>query len=133
MPQFKLFFTALMAFILLDMIWLGLIAKSMYLEQYREWLRLADGQLQPVWWAAIIIYLLLASGIVFFIVPLAGNHLLYAAGYGALLGLITYGTYDLTCIALFKNWPVGLSLTDWLWGTLLCAASGLITVFVHTK
>lgn len=133
MPQLKLFFTALITFILLDMVWLGLIAKPLYFHHYREWLRLSDGQLQPVWWAAIIVYLLLAAGIVFFVVPLSADQLLHAAGFGALLGLITYGVYDLTCIAILKNWPVGISLMDWLWGIFLCAASALVTVFVHAK
>ncbi|KTC96158.1 DUF2177 family protein [Legionella erythra] len=133
MPQLKLFFTALITFILLDMVWLGLIAKPLYFHHYREWLRLSDGQLQPVWWAAIIVYLLLAAGIVFFVVPLSADQLLHAAGFGALLGLITYGVYDLTCIAILKNWPVSISLMDWLWGIFLCAASALVTVFVHAK
>jgi hypothetical protein len=46
-----------------------------------------------------------------------------AAMLGGFLGMIAYGTYDLTNWAVMKNWPVAMSLVDIVWGTVLSAAS----------
>jgi len=126
----KLFFIAFIVFIVTDMIWLGLIANSLYFRSYEPWLNFVNGQLKPLWWAAILVYLLFALSIVVFIIPLAQNSPYCAAIYGALLGAIIYGVYDFTCLALFKNFPVGMGLIDWLWGTFLCAWSSFVTVYV---
>ena len=42
-----------------------------------------------------------------------------AIGYGAVLGLAAYGTYDMTNLSTLKGWPVRLSLVDMVWGTVL--------------
>jgi uncharacterized membrane protein len=40
-------------------------------------------------------------------------------GFGALYGLVTYATYDLTNQATLKKWPVIVTAVDLIWGTLL--------------
>ena len=40
---------------------------------------------------------------------------------GALLGLVAYGTYDMTNMATLKAWPLQVALLDMAWGTLLTA------------
>lgn len=128
----KLFFIALLIFIISDMVWLGFIAKNIYLEQYGQWLRLDQGKLKPLWWAAMFVYLLLALSIVVFIVPLAINSLLHAALYGALLGAIIYGIYDFTCLAIFKDFPIAMGFIDWIWGIVLCSWSSFATNYIAT-
>ena len=130
MNTLKLLMIALITFLVLDMIWLGWLAKNFYFKAYSPWLRLENGQLQTVWWAALIVYLLFALGIVFMVLPLAHGSLSYALGYGAMLGLITYGIYDFTCLAIFKDWPITMSFIDWMWGTLLCALSSWSTAYI---
>lgn len=117
----KLFLIALVIFIITDTIWLGFIAKNLYLKQYAQWLRLVGGQLKPLWWATLLVYLLFALSIVVFILPLAKTSLLYSAFYGALLGAIIYGIYDFTCLAIFKDFPVAIAFIDWAWGIVLCS------------
>ena len=92
-------------------------------------MRLDHGGLLPVWWAIAIIYALFAIATVTFVVPLSQGSLLSAFFYGAALGLVIYGVYDFTCVAIFKDWPVMMAFVDWLWGTILCAFSATITVY----
>ena len=42
---------------------------------------------------------------------------------GALFGFFAYATYDLTNLATLRGWPLGLSLVDIAWGTVVSAAS----------
>ncbi len=130
MNHVKLFCLAMAVFFILDMTWIGFIAKGMYFKAYGNWLRLENGSLLPVWWATIIIYALFAFATLTFIVPLSHGSLLSAFAYGAALGLVIYGVYDFTCVAIFKDWPVMMAFVDWLWGTFLCGASATITVYV---
>lgn len=102
-------------FFLIDMIWLGLIAKNFYQDQL-------GFLLGPVnWMAAVIFYLIYVVGIVVFaILPgLESDSLWRAAGLGALLGFIAYCTYELTNYALVKDWPFTVVWVDILWGTVL--------------
>ena len=126
----KLFLIAFLVFIITDMIWLGFIAKNLYFQSYEPWLRLIDGQLKPLWWATLMVYLLFALAVVVFILPLADNSPYWAAFYGAILGAVIYGVYDFTCLALFKNFPLGIGLLDWLWGIVLCSWGSFLTVYL---
>ncbi|HGU7244261.1 TPA: DUF2177 family protein [Legionella pneumophila] len=68
--------------------------------------------------------------IIVFVIPLAKTSLPYAALYGALLGAIIYGIYDFTCLAIFKDFPVGMAFLDWLWGIVLCSWCSVATIYV---
>ncbi|CEK11508.1 DUF2177 family protein [Legionella hackeliae] len=126
----KLFIIAIFVFSIIDFIWLGFVAKNLYIEHYKEWLRLSHNQLQPVWWATFLVYVLFAFSIVIFIQPLANHSLLRAALYGGLLGLIIYGVYDFTCVAIFKNWPVPMAFIDLAWGIVLYSLSSVLTIWI---
>lgn len=130
MNYIKLFVLSMLVFFIIDMTWLGLVAKTIYFKAYGNWLRMEDGGLSPVWWAVLIVYVLFAFATLTFILPLSKGLLLHGFMYGAALGLIIYGVYDFTCVALFKDWPVMMAFIDWLWGTTLCAVSATITVYL---
>ena len=129
MTYVKLFIISMLVFFILDMTWIGYIAKGMYFKSYANWLRLDNGDLLPVWWAIVIIYALFAFATLTFVVPLSQSSLISAFFYGAALGVVIYGVYDFTCVAIFKDWPVMMAFVDWLWGTILCAFSATITVY----
>ena len=126
----KLLLIAFIVFAITDMIWLGIIAKNLYFQHYEPWLNLVDSQLKLHWWATLMVYLLFALSVIVFILPLAHNSLYRAAIYGAVLGAVIYGVYDFTCLAIFKGFPIGMGLLDWLWGTLLCSWSSFLTVYL---
>ena len=98
-----------------DMIWLGVIAKSTYGN--------AMGPLlspNPNLWAAASFYLLFPAGLLIFaVLPQTGSPVLKAALMGALFGFFAYSTYDLTNLAVVKGWPLGLTFIDMAWGTLV--------------
>jgi uncharacterized membrane protein len=113
---FKLYLVTLAAFFAIDMIWLGLVARSFY-QQYLGFLMASTLK----WFVAIGFYLLFIVGLLFFvIVPgLKVNSLRATILRAALFGLITYATYDLTNLATLKDWPALVSVVDMVWGMFL--------------
>ena len=127
---FKLFFIALPVFFLIDMAWLGLVAKNFY-SQHIGFLMKA----QVSWVPAILFYLLFIAGLVVFVItPAVEKHsLMHAVLFGALFGLICYATYDLTNLATLKDWPVLVTVVDLLWGSFVSAAVSVISVVIAMK
>jgi uncharacterized membrane protein len=126
----KLFFIALAVFFAIDMVWLVLIAKKFYREQI-GFLMKPDIN----WIAAIIFYLLYIAGLVVFVIsPAIQKHSwTNAILFGALFGLISYATYDLTNLATIKGWPVLVTLVDLAWGMVLSASVSLLTYLIFTR
>lgn len=122
LPQLALaYVTTLAAFLAVDAMWLGVVMK----QRYAAWL----GPLmleQPKLLAAGLFYLLYVAGLlVFAVLPALRERSWRAAAWrAALLGLVSYGTYDLTNHATLKGWPLALTLTDLAWGAVLsCLAA----------
>ena len=126
----KLFLIALPVFFVIDIVWLVLIAKKFYQEQI-GFLMKPDIN----WLAAIIFYLLFIAGLVIFVIsPAVEKHSwVHALIFGALFGLITYATYDLTNLATLKDWPLLVTVVDLIWGTVLAASISCITYFIAGK
>jgi uncharacterized membrane protein len=115
----KLYFATLIAFLAIDMVWLGLVARTFY-RRYLGFLMAPS----PNWLAAIIFYLLFVVGIVVFAVlpGLEANSLKTTLLRAALFGLIAYATYDLTNLATVKDWPLIVTIVDLIWGTVVSVA-----------
>ena len=126
----KLFLIALPVFFAIDMIWLVLVAKKFYQDQI-GFLMKPDIN----WIAAIIFYLLFIAGLVTFVIsPAVEKHsLVHSLLFGALFGLITYATYDLTNLATLKDWPFIVTVVDLIWGTVLAASISVITYIIANK
>ena len=119
----KIYVAALVGFLAIDMVWLGVVARGFYRRQLG--FLLAD---QVNWWAAVSFYLLFVAGVLVFAVApgLQAGSLTRALLLGGFFGLVTYGTYDLTNLATVKTWPLVVTVADMAWGTVLAAAvSGL--------
>ena len=110
-----------LAFMLLDGVWLGVVMKNFYRTQLAPIVRLADGGIAPNWHAAVVVYILLGTGIALFVLPRAPTASL-AAAYGALFGLVVYGVYDFTNYSTLRQWPFVLTIADVAWGTAASAA-----------
>jgi uncharacterized membrane protein len=123
----KLYVVTFIAFLAIDMIWLGLVARTFY-QKYLGFLMTPT----PNWFAAIIFYLLFIVGILFFVVVpgLKDNSLTTTMLRAALFGLITYSTYDLTNLATVKDWPVLVTVVDMIWGTVLSVSVSLVSFMV---
>ena len=112
--------TTLIVMVILDLVWLGVIAKSTY--------QLGIGHLmaeRPVIPVAVLFYVLYAVGLTLFTIrpfaaqPGLGQTLIAAA----LFGFFAYATYDLTNLATLKDWPVRIVLIDIAWGIFVSAVS----------
>ncbi len=126
----KLYAIALPVFFAIDMVWLGLVAKTFYREQIGFLLKPNVN-----WVAAIIFYLLFIAGLVVFVISPAveKQSWLHAVAYGAFFGLVTYATYDLTNLAMTKDWPLLVTVVDLAWGATLAAAVSVITYAIALK
>jgi uncharacterized membrane protein len=113
-------------FFIIDMIWLGVVARGFYQSQLGH-------LLGPVNWpAAIIFYLVFLVGLTFFAIypATAKASVLTALGLGAAFGFFTYATYDLTNFATLKDWPLTVVVVDILWGTVLGGTVAAATVYL---
>lgn len=123
MKYLQLYLLAAPCFFLLDMLWLGWIARPFYQQQMATWI-----SPKPDWLAAGLFYALFLAGLVYFVIWLkpddSGLSILFR---GAFYGLVTYATYELTNRAVIQNWPWSLVLVDILWGTLLCATTAWLS------
>lgn len=115
------------SFLLIDMLWLGVIAKKTY-DTYLSALRAPTVNWPP----AIIFYLLFVFSIFIFVInpAIQKNSLLSALTYGSLFGLVTYATYELTNYAVIKNWPAKLVYIDIVWGMILTAIVSVVGFYL---
>ncbi|MFR3684749.1 MAG: DUF2177 family protein [Enterococcus sp.] len=122
----KLFGVAAVSFLVLDLLWLLVFARRMYQDNWGH--LMGETKIVP----AVIFYVIYLIGILFFIVnpALEKGSLFYAIAAGGFLGLLCYGTYDLTNMATLNNWPAMVTIVDLIWGTFVTAAVSGITVFV---
>lgn len=118
----KLYLLTVPVFFLVDILWLGVVARSFYRRQLG--FILSD---RVNWSAAIVFYLIYITGILYFAVrpSLHSGSLQQAAGLGALYGFFTYATYDLTNMATVDKWPFKIVVVDIAWGIVLCTLVSL--------
>lgn len=116
------YFAALLAFIVLDAIWLLFIAADLFKSEIGALLRP-----DPVIAAALAFYLIyMAAVVILAIMPALEQKSVTAATWrGAVFGLAAYATFDLTNLAVLSGWTLTVSLVDMIWGTTgtACAAT----------
>jgi uncharacterized membrane protein len=112
------YLAAILVMVALDMLWLGVVAKSMYQQAIGH--LMAD---QPKVSAAIVFYALYAVGLLVFAVAPNADDASWSKTIlmGALFGFFAYATYDLSNLATLKSWPAYLAVVDMAWGTALSA------------
>jgi uncharacterized membrane protein len=112
---------------ILDGIWLSLTVGKIYRPGLGA--LMADKPRIP---AAVVFYLLYIAGLTVLVVlpALAANQFGSAVSRGAILGLIAYGTFDLTNLAILRGWPVNVTLIDMVWGTFLTAVTAAAAFLV---
>lgn len=123
-PRFayiKAYLAVLVAFALLDGLWLGIIAMGWYQEAFGSLLRS-----EFITWPWLVFYLVYSAIVVFLAVcPPRRDPLLTVMARGLALGLAAYGTYNLTGYAVIADWPLAMSLIDIAWGSI---ASALLAI-----
>lgn len=113
----KLYILTIPIFFLIDLLWLGVVAKNLYQKNLSHLLSPAVN-----WPAAFLFYFIYIAGILIFAVKpgLDEQSLTKAMIWAALFGFFTYATYDLTNLATLRDWPIKVVVIDIIWGTVLC-------------
>lgn len=111
---------ALLAFVLLDAIWLMVVAGPGFKAALGPLMR--D---QPLLLPAGAFYPIYIFGLLMLAIRPATT-VRSAAAKGALLGLAAYATFDLTNISVIEGWPVALSLMDFAWGIFASATAAAV-------
>ena len=113
-------------FFLIDMLWLGVVAKDFYQD------KLAGLLGEVNWTAAIVFYLIFIVGIIFFaVIPALDVQSWHKALlWGIMFGFFTYATYDLTNLATLKNWPMVVVVVDIIWGMVLSGSVAVASYFI---
>ena len=120
----RLYPIALVSFLVIHMLWLGVVARGFY-KTHLGYL-LSE---RPNWAVAIVFYLLFIGGLLTFVVvpALEANSWRKLVFLGAAFGLVTYATYDLTNHATVKGWPWIVTVVDLLWGIVLSTSVSAVT------
>jgi uncharacterized membrane protein len=121
---------ALIVFLALDALWLGVVAKSFYMSRIGE--LILD---QPRWGVAVIFYAVYVVGLVYFAIApgMAAGSAGVAALNGALFGFFAYLTYNATNLSTLKGYDPVVAIVDTSWGTLLGATVSFATVLVMSR
>ena len=114
-------------FLIIDVIWLSITVKSLY--------RPALGDLlndKPVMWAAVLFYVIYVVSLTLIILrpALADESVFQAFWTGAVFGIVTYGTYNLTNMATIKDWSPTIVWIDMIWGGFLTSFVSSISIYL---
>jgi uncharacterized membrane protein len=117
----------------LDYVWLGIFASDLYKKELGSFLRMSGTALQPIIWAALVVYIAIPLGIMLFVLPrIASDNLVGSALlWGALYGIVVYTVYDMTNYSLLRDWPLRVALIDICWGGLLNAVGAVAAAWLN--
>jgi uncharacterized membrane protein len=126
--NFKKYISFIILLILIDSIYLfGL--KNIHNKQIKD---IQKEDLQVRYYPAILFYLIAGLAYIYIIYPLGKKNETDIIKYGALMGLLMYGTFDFTNLALFKNYTLKYALIDTIWGmTAMAITSYLVFKIIH--
>jgi uncharacterized membrane protein len=127
MKYVYLYILTFIVFLAIDFVWLNWIAKNLYSEKIGH--LLAEN---PNLIAAGVFYLLfVAASLVLAVLPgYEAQSLTKTIMLGAIFGMITYATYDLTNLATLKDWPLSVTIIDVIWGTSLSTATAVAGYYI---
>lgn len=113
------YLAALVAFLVVDLTWLGVIAQPLY-QRHMGPIMLDS----PRWGVALVFYAVYVAGLLFFAVnPVLqaadGGSVLRVMAMGAAFGFVTYATFDLTTLSVIRGYNGTIAVIDMVWGTVL--------------
>jgi len=119
--------TSGLVFGLLDFLWLGKIGRPLYQERMGEWLAP-----KPNMTAALLFYAIYIVGVSYFVIvpALESGSLGKSAFSGFLFGLVAYATWDLTNLAVLKDFPSSIVPIDMAWGAIATMVTSIVTFVI---
>ena len=130
LKYFGVYLSFLIALVAIDLVWLLGIAKNLYRDQMGDLMAS-----EPKLAAGLAFYLFYALGVCIFVIlpALSKQSLIYALQYGALFGFFCYMTYDLTNLAVIRNFPTQLAFVDIAWGSFVTAVCAGLAYWIGNK
>ena len=130
LKYFGIYITFLVALVAIDLVWLLGVAKNVYREQMGDLMAS-----EPKLVAGLAFYVIYALGVCIFVIlpAISKQSLVYALQYGALFGFFCYMTYDLTNLAVVRNFPTQLAFIDMAWGSFVTAICAGLAYWVGNK
>lgn len=130
LKYFGIYITFLIALVAIDLVWLLGVAKNVYREQMGDLMAS-----EPKLIAGLAFYLIYALGVCIFVIlpAISKQSLVYALQYGALFGFFCYMTYDLTNLAVVRNFPTQLAFIDMAWGSFVTAICAGLAYWVGNR
>lgn len=123
----KIYIIALIVFLLIDLLWLGVIAKNLYQDKLG-----AIMTPKPNLIAALIFYLIFIFGLVYFVIipGINNNDFIHLVISALIFGLVTYATFDLTALALINKFTWDIAIIDLFWGMIVSTSTSVITFYI---
>jgi uncharacterized membrane protein len=112
-----LYLATLFVLVPLDFLFLGIVAKDFFTSQVGN--MLGELKLLP----AVLFYLIYVVGVVIFVSSSPSATWQTTLLFGALFGFFCYATFDLTSLALLRNWSWAVAAVDIGWGAVVTAVS----------
>ncbi|MBN1500591.1 MAG: DUF2177 family protein [Spirochaetes bacterium] len=130
---FKVLFLSIVIFIILDYLWLAVIARKLYFDQLSYLANVANGEIVFLLPVGILVQAIIAAGFsVFISIALqVKRDLLTSIITGAFLGFVLYCTYDLTNLSFVKGYKVFISIIDITWGTAQGVFAGIYVYYLN--
>ncbi len=119
-----LYLVTLFVIVPIDFLFLGVIAKGFFTSQVGHLL----GEIKLV--PAVLFYLTYVAGILIFVSGGTGATWQSTLLYGALFGFFCYATFELTSMAMLKNWSWAVVVVDIAWGAFVTAVSATVGLLV---
>jgi uncharacterized membrane protein len=119
-----LYLTTLIAFVPIDFLFLGLVARGFFTSQVGDML----GEIRPA--PAILFYLLYVAGMLIFVSGAVTATWQSTLLYGALFGFFCYATFELTSLSLLKHWTWAVVIVDMSWGSFVTAISSALGLMI---
>lgn len=109
---------AFISLIVFDLIWFSFMKK--YYPVTRSNINI---------YSSIFVWLLLCSAIAVQIPKNMSEAILY----GLLVGLVVYGIYNFTNLAILKEWNIKIAIIDTIWGIINCGIAALLIYLIYWK
>ncbi|MBU1292881.1 DUF2177 family protein [Patescibacteria group bacterium] len=116
--------------LVIDLLWIGVVASKFYNSQLGSMLRP-----DVLWVAALLFYVIYAVAIAYFVIsPALATHSVSKLVISALLlGLAAYAAYDLSNLATLAGWPITVTIVDLIWGMVFTTVTSLAVYFTAVK
>lgn len=124
---FKSLLVSLMVVVFIETVWLVMVANNFY---YIFIGHLMNGGIN--WITQFFLSIIFSCALVYFVVnpAIKDNDFKKLLTSSVLLGLIAYGTYDLTNFSTLRDWPLNITVIDMIWGICLTVLTAIISYFI---